>query len=522
MKHSWYKLIVRGLAISIIYTLLSSASFATPSVEGIQVYQKNLHLSPERKQSLAADIDRYNNADNIWDTLRQEFTLPHYEDNPRVQEQIEWFMNNQDFLYRSASRAAPYLYYILQQVRKRHLPAEVALLPVLESSFNPFASSPVGAAGIWQIMPGTASGLGVKRNSWYDGRRDVVASTKAALNYLGYLSDFFNGNWLYAIAAYDTGEGNVLAAIKRNVREGNSTEFWSLPVAQETRDYIPKLLALATIISHPEQYPIELPYVRNAPYLAQIDIGTQIDLNHAANFAGLSLKEFKQLNPGYSRSVTDPNGPYKIVLPIENVEEFSINLAESPRYKNKTGDALINIRKRFGTEPADAENTQLANNTKRADSVIAKATFGSASRIKQKIKNAYVAVDQSNGAYEQYSLQPGDTLYMVRKGDDIEKIATRFHLSTAAIRVANNFRNDNVSIQTGQQIIVPTHSGKLDDDSPQFQLNPGDTLYMVRKGDTIEKIAEKYHTTPSALRVANLLASNEVKEGDQIVVPTHV
>src|SRR5579862_1406636 len=245
VKRSLHKLFINLGVISVCCALIGGASFASPSLEGIQVYQKNLHLFPEHKQKLADDITRYRNADNLWDVLRESFTLPHYEDNPAVQEKIEWYMNNQDFLLRSASRSAPYLYYIFQQVKKRHLPAELVLLPIVESGYNPFNVSNVGAAGIWQLMPDTATGLGVKQDWWYDGRRDVIASTRAALNYLAYLQSFFEGNWLYAIAAYNTGEGNVLSAIKRNIREGMDTDFWSLPLAQETKDYVPSLLALA-------------------------------------------------------------------------------------------------------------------------------------------------------------------------------------------------------------------------------------------------------------------------------------
>ena len=265
---------------------LSDEVLAASNSEGIQEYQKNLHLSPIHKQKLADDITRYRNADNLWDVLRDEFALPHYEKNYAVQAKIEWFMNNQDYLLRSASRAAPYLYYISQQVRKRHLPAELVLLPIIESGYNPFSVSNMGASGIWQLMPDTASGYGVKRDWWYDGRRDVIASTRAALNYLSYLQSFFEGNWLLAIAAYNTGEGNVLAAIKRNIRDGRDTDFWSLPVAQQTRDYVPSLLALAVIISHPEKYPVYFPPIQSAPYLAQVEVGTQINLKHAATLAG--------------------------------------------------------------------------------------------------------------------------------------------------------------------------------------------------------------------------------------------
>ncbi|HEX4045658.1 MAG TPA: transglycosylase SLT domain-containing protein, partial [Gammaproteobacteria bacterium] len=259
-----------------------------PSAEGIQTYHKSMHLSPEHKQKLADDISRYYYADDLWDVLRESFTLSHYESHPAVQEKINWYMNNQGILQRSAARAAPYLYYISQQVKKRHLPAELVLIPIVESGYNPFSLSHMGAAGIWQLMPNTATGYGVKQDLWYDGRRDIIVSTKAALNYLAYLQNFFEGNWLYALAAYNTGEGNVLSAIKRNVRDARHIDFWSLPVARETKDYVPSLLALAIIISHPERYPVKLPPVRNAPYLAEIDIGTQINLKYAASLAGIS------------------------------------------------------------------------------------------------------------------------------------------------------------------------------------------------------------------------------------------
>ncbi len=545
MKYSWRKFTFNFILSSLFIFILKSTCWAVPNIEGIQHYQKSLRSSPEHKQRLAADIYRYNNADNIWDTLRREFTLPHYEDNPRVQEQIEWFMNNQDFLYRSAARAAPYLYYILQQIRQRHLPAEVALIPIIESSFNPFAYSSAGAAGIWQMMPNTASGYGIKQNWWYDGRRDVIASTKAALSHLAYLDGFFNGNWLYATAAYDTGEGNVLSAIKKNIRNGVSTDYWSLPVAQETRLYIPKLLALAVIISHPEQFPIELPYVRNAPYLAQIDIGGQIDLSQAALLAGLSLKELKQLNPGYNRSATDPNGPFKIILPIENVEEFTENLDTSPlydkinwvHYKLKYGDTLASVAKRLNTTAVILRqaNPIMADNLKPGMSLVVPRTIPALSKTileaeqtsappitnnKLKHKLQEVALnDQLKKTDTAYALQPGDTLYMIRVGDDIAKIAKRFHTSTTNLQVANNL-NQNVALQVGEQLIIPTHV--ISNAAPRNEIAPGDTLYMVRKGDTIEKIARKYKMNPANLRLANLKSNSVIQEGDELIIPARV
>ncbi|MFZ2314710.1 MAG: LysM peptidoglycan-binding domain-containing protein [Gammaproteobacteria bacterium] len=569
---SLYKTFSKAFIILCAICVTSIAWSATG--EGIQVYPKDSHLLPENKQKIADDLSRYRNADNLWDILREEFSLAHYENSPAVQQKIEWYMNNQDFLLRSATRAAPYLYYISQQVKKRHLPAELVLLPIVESGYNPFALSNVGAAGIWQMMPSTASGLGVRQDSWYDGRRDVIASTRAALNYLAYLQSFFEGNWLLAIAAYNTGEGNVLSAIKRNIRDGLDTEFWSLPVAQETKDYVPSLLALATIISHPDQYPIYFPPIRNAPYLAQVDLGTQINLKYAAQLAGISHNKLIQLNPGFTRTSTLSKGPNKLVLPIENVEQFSENLARMPQakpinwihYRFRAGDTLASVAKQFNTSitvikkfnhlgnknnlrhgtnlliPYDGisqPETILSDAKKKPGTIAthsknqANTTAVIASAAKQFMHRASthhgLLRDDGNDAPHytdnaNYKLQPGDTIYMVRTSDTLASIAKRFHTSSYALMAANKLSGKK--IQPGKQMIIPTHS-------PNHQMaerfatkdndvRPGDTIYMVRRGDTIEKIANKFHTSPAAIRLTNLVDNSSLAEGEKIVIPTHM
>lgn len=523
--------------------LFASTSFAFINSEGIQVYQKNLHLSAEHKQKLADDITRYRNAENIWDVLREEFTLHHYEDNPIVQDKIEWYMNNQEFLIRAASRSAPYLYYILQQVRKRHLPAELVLLPIIESGYNPFAISNMGATGIWQMMPDTATGLGIKQDSLYDGRRDIIASTRGALNYLSYLISFFEGNWLLAIAAYNTGEGNVLAAIKRNIHVGRRTDFWSLPVAQQTKDYVPSLLALAAIISHPDQYPVYFPPVRNAPYLAQVDVGTQINLKRASLLAGITYNKLIQLNPGFNP--TSKKGPYKLVLPIENVEQFSENLARSPlnhdinwiHYKVKSGDTLASIAKHHGVTIDEIRKmNHLSNSNLRPDINLLipnqkskKSTTGQiielASKQSKKVKGflsqshkKIITRIQSNKNQKKYVLQPGDTIYMVRSKDTLSGIAKKFHINTQQLLTINDLNGK--TLMPGTQLIVPTHA--VSNSSEFKKLEPGDTIYMVRKGDTLEKIAHKFRTTPAAIRVSNLMDRNALQEGERLIIPTHM
>lgn len=560
---SYIQTAIKFILLTICCAFMSNVCVAFPSAEGIQVYQKNVHLSPEHKQKLADDITRYRNADNLWDVLRDEFSLQHYEESYAVQAKIEWYMNNQDYLLRTASRAAPYLYYISQQVRKRHLPAELVLLPIVESGYNPFSVSNVGASGLWQLMPDTASGLGVKRDWWYDGRRDVIASTRAALNYLAYLQSFFEGNWLLAIAAYNTGEGNVLAAIKRNIRDGRDTDFWALPVAQETRDYVPSLLALAVIISRPDKYPVYLPPVRSAPYLAQVDIGTQINLKYAAMLAGISHQKLLQLNPAFKGPSTSVNGqPYKLVLPIENVEQFTENLARSPlnqkidwvHYRVKSGDTLLSISRKFRTNTADIRKMNhlsrtnlrpgtnlliphkgptdstdfnsdsdgdifpeqqeiLASNNSKRDVAPAAKKVRHIEEIAPAIKTA-----------RNYALQPGDTIYMVRAHDTVEKIASHFHVSSKSLRAANQIAGSK--LKPGKQLLVPTHLKMLTKKSTPApktkKVQPGDTVYMVRRGDTIEKIARKFRTTASAIRITNLIDNSMLSEGESIVIPTHM
>jgi len=540
--------------ISVLFTALmvTSHSFAALSMEGIQVYQKNAVPSPKKRGSFAEAFRHYKSTDNLWDVVRSEFSLAHHDYNPAVQENIDWLLNDHDFLMHTAARSTPYLYFIHEQVKKRKLPIELVLLPIIESGYNPFIYSTAGAAGIWQIMPDTATGFGIKQDWWYDGRRDVLASTRAALDYLSYLFDFFDGNSLLAIAAYNSGEGAVMSAIRRNIREGKSTDFWSLPLPRETRTYVPRLLALAIIIANPERYPLHFPPVRNEPYLAQVDVGGQIDLKRAAIFAGLSLKKLQQLNPGFNRLVTHPNGPYKLVLPIENVERFMVHLANTSlshhidwtQYQIKSGDTLETLAKRFKTtsyalrEINHLEKAQLKKGMKlviprTVTTVMNTAHSLDRQELEEPSTTTVVATAQETATkiardegknFSTENMHSGDTLYMVRSHDSVEKIAEHFQLPAKTIYTANRLHSNSV-LHPGDQLLIPTHlaqagTAKATTVSEERDLRPGDTLYMIRPGDTVEKIAQKFKTTPGAIRVANALADDRIQEGEHLIVPT--
>ncbi len=440
---SWIKHALCWACVLLSSALVNNASFASYNPEGIQVYPK---------EKLAGSMIHYQSTDNLWDLLRSEFSLAHYDNNPIVQDNIDYLMNDQDFIMHTALRSAPYLYFIHQQVKKRKLPIELVLLPMIESGYNPFIYSTAGAAGIWQMMPDTASGFGIKQDWWYDGRRDVVASTGAALDYLAYLFNFFDGNSLLAIAAYNSGEGAVMSAIRRNIREGKSTDFWSLPLPRETRTYVPRLLALAIIVAHPEHYPLRFPRVRNSPYLAQVDVGGQMDLKQAATFAGLSLKNLQQLNPGFNHLVTHPNGPYKLVLPIENVEQFMLHLANTSlshhidwtQYKIKSGDTLESVAKHFKTTSyALREINHLGKHSLKKG-------------MKLVIPHSIASISNEEPKHTYEEMKSGDTLYMVRDNDTVEKIAEHFNLPPKMIYISNRLHSYS-TLHSGDQLLIPTH-----------------------------------------------------------------
>lgn len=264
---------------------------------------------------------------NLWQQIARDFSLSHQEYRPQVQAQINWFVSHPQYLMRVASHAGYYMYYIHSQVVKRHLPGELVLLPMIESAYDPYSYSWVGAAGIWQMMPRTGLDFGLKQDWWYDARKSIIPSTKAALDYLYYLHSFFNGDWLLAAAAYNYGEGNVQASINRNASVGAPTDFWSLQLPLETESYVPRLLALAAIVANPSRYGVTLPYIPNRPYFGIVDLNQQLELNQIAQMADISSTELYELNPGFTRFATEPNTHYQLLLPTSQIPLFETNLA---------------------------------------------------------------------------------------------------------------------------------------------------------------------------------------------------
>ena len=282
--------------------------------------------------------------------LRSGFTIE-TSMNRHIQAHLDRFVRHPEYLELVFNRAQRYMPYIVDELEKRGLPLELALLPIVESAYDPFAYSHGRAAGLWQIIPGTATRFGIRQNWWYDGRRDVVDSTDGALSYLEYLHELMDGDWLLAIASYNSGEGNVLRAAKRNRSRSRPTDFWNLTLPKETISYVPKLLALVELVRDPEAFGVELPELVDTPQFAQTDVGGQLDLALAAELAGVDVDTLYAFNAGFNHWATDPEGPHRLVLPVDVSEVFNEALAALPadervrwqRHKVRSGETLSEI-----------------------------------------------------------------------------------------------------------------------------------------------------------------------------------
>ena len=261
---------------------------------------------------------------NIWQRIRAGFRLP-YMDGALVQRQEQWYSANPEYVARMVERSSHFLYHVVEEVERRRMPTEIALLPMIESAYNPQAYSRSHASGMWQFIPSTGKTYGLRQNFWYDGRRDVLAATGAALDYLEKLHHQF-GDWNLALAAYNWGEGAVSRAVARNQAKGLPIDYESLAMPLETRNYVPKLQAVKNIIANPGQFGIVLADIPNQPYFATVTTRRHIDVQLAASLAELSLEEFRFLNPAHNKPVIKADGSEAIVLPIEKVAVFQNNL----------------------------------------------------------------------------------------------------------------------------------------------------------------------------------------------------
>lgn len=450
--------------------------------------------------------------------MRAGFQLPEVR-NPRLDRQIAWYQRNASSLRRALDRADPFLGWILDQLEARDMPAELALLPIIESGYQPLAYSPSHASGLWQFMPATGNRFGLKQNWWYDGRRDVVASTEAALDYLNYLHDEFRGDWLLALAAYNAGEGTIGRALRRNRERGAPEDYWHLELPNETLAYIPKLLALRDIVATPGHYGIDLPDLEATPRIALVETAGQIDLGLAANLAGVSVTEVRRLNPGLNRGATDPNGPHRLVIPIEAEEKFAAHIAALPPGKRVTwkrhqvarGDTLGNIAKRYQTSESLLRQTNnLSGKTLQTGNSLLIPV------ARQQLADTRIqAVQQAQ--HQTASGAKKTTTYQVRSGDTLWGVARRHNVTVTQLTRANGLKS-NTPLRPGQTLVIATSttpkataSRSARATAPAKTPPPGrqSMQYTVQRGDSLFQISRRYRVTVGELRQWNGLGQNQ-------------
>ncbi|MGO1461010.1 MAG: LysM peptidoglycan-binding domain-containing protein [Oleiphilaceae bacterium] len=448
--------------------------------------------NPEKKRA-----DDTSEQTDMWDRLRAGFALDHEVDNKRVRDQLEWYASHPGYINRVVERGSRYLHYIVNETEKRDLPAEFALLPIVESAFDPFAYSHGRAAGLWQFIPSTGKYFGLTQSWWHDDRRDLVAATDAALTYLDRLTNRFDGDYTLALAAYNSGGGTVSIAMRRNRKSNKPQDFWSLQLPRETRHYVPKLIALAKIFDDPQAYGIELPSLKNEPYFDVVDTGGQLDLAQAAELAGVDIDEIYLLNPSYNRWATSPEGPHRLLVPHQNAEPFRAALAEIPEgkrvswqnYMVKSGDSLNTISRKFSTTPAVLQ--QVNNLNSDLIRIGQRLMIPSASKSSE----AYVLSASKRLERKQAKKRDGNKLrYTVRRGDTFWDIAREHRVGVRQVAAWNGMAPGDPLIP-GKKLVIWSKTAQptlASADSTRGKAMVRKVGYRVRKGDSLARIASRF------------------------------
>ena len=427
---------------------------------------------------------------DIWERIRVELTLTIPEDQIAATSLYrERLYKNQSAVNRISKSGQRYLYHTLSRAEELGLPVELALLPFVESEFDPYAKSVDGATGIWQFMPATGKEWGLKTNWWYDGKKDVLASTEAALQFLTYLNEKFDGDWLLAMAAYNTGLTRVNRAIRKNKRQDKATRFWDLDLPKETTAYVPKLLVLCELIKDPESFGVNLPSIANRPYFQRVKIPGQLDLMQAADLAGLKPETIYELNPGFNQWATDPSGPHYLLLPIGVSDRFTTqlesldqtDLVRWDRYKIRRGDNLYRIASRYKIEVAVLKEI----NGMDSDLIIA---------------GKEIMVPR--GAAWANKQEPRERVYKVLKGDTLWNISKKFKVTIEDVVLWNEL-NIETPLQINQEIKIFSRYERIRQDVPSRQLRT--MLYPVKSGDTISRIASKFDISATQIQEWNEL-----------------
>lgn len=492
----------KGIAISFIEQPTKNKS-AYPDYD-LSLDKALIDLTVTSDSTPALNNDPFNN--NLWLRIQAGYDMPTI-DSPHTSKYEAYYAERPVYVQQMMERSSKYLYYVVNEVEKRGMPTEIALLPMIESAYNPSAYSRSHAAGIWQFVPATGKHFGLQQNWWKDNRRDVIAATQAALDYLEKLHGMF-GSWDLALAAYNAGEGTVGRAIEANKRKGRPTDYQNLKLPLETRHYVPKLQAIKNIVTHPEQYGLDIAPISNKVYFTEIDAPEQIDAKLAAELAEITSEEFKLLNPSYKRPIIASKlNTHKILLPISAVDRFQENLSNYDEsliswkvYRAKRGERLSTIAKKFNTRSSTLRKVNsLPHESKLAQSV--HLLVPSSSIRSDKINVAKLASQKT--AFQH--LGKRNIRHKIRRGETLSTIARRYGTNTKSIMRLNRLKSTRIKV--GQVLKV---KGKR----ARRQV----ATYKIKRGDTLSAIAKRYGTNTKRLMKMNRLRSTRLKIGQVLKV----
>ncbi|QAX85527.1 lytic transglycosylase [Pseudomonas sp. DTU12.3] len=467
--------LAQAIAVAVSATLAGCSSHApqteathTPNIAA-RAKQKPIWLSEKPTPQVPQDI---------WERMRQGFQLQEgLGVNPRIEQQRLWFASNPSFLENAGERGSLYIHYIVERLEERNMPLELALLPVIESAYNPMAYSRADAVGLWQFIPSTGRYFNLRQTRFYDGRRDITASTTAAMDYLTRLHDMFNGDWLLALAAYNAGEGTVSRAIERNEKLGLPTDYWNLPLPAETQAYVPKLLALSQVVLAPEAYGVNLSPIANEPYFQVVEINQRMDLSKVAAVANIDEDELFQLNPAFKQRTTI-DGPQHLLVPTSKAQLLTASL------QTMRPEELISPRSLKpvfeGSDPSEVAQLKRAYRVKRGDNL---GSIAKANKVEVKDLQRWNKLTGKN-------LKVGQTLVM--------QDATKRSPARKSGRV--------------NTVIASNSKTKSKDDSAQ------QTQYKVKRGDTLYVVAKRFNVEMQHLKRWNPGAGKALKPGQMLTV----
>ena len=452
---------------------------------------------------------------NVWAKLVDSFDLPNCESHEQSLTWARWYADHGEYMARVMKRAQPWVYYIAGELEARDMPGELALLPVVESAYDPFAYSSGMALGTWQFIASTGKQYGLRQDWWYDGRRDVWSSTQAALDYLEHLNNKFDGDWLLALAGYNSGENRVAREVKKNLKKGKPADFWNIRLPKETKGYVPKLLGLSCLYKNPEHYGFEFPKAPNQPVIAAIEMEAQSDLVLISQISQVGIDVLFSLNPGFSRWATSPKGPWRIVLPLEGADKLQQHLKSHPtstlmkwdQVLVESGDTLSGLAARHHVPVSVLRSTNNLSSDKirvgqklrlpRDEQMLTDPLYVQAANELQKLQSGLIASERIT--------------HKVRSGESLSVIARRYKVSVRELQAWNNI-SDPRKLRAGKTLTL------FQSPAPKVaKARSGNIKHTVRRGDSLWSIARHYDVRVSDLMRWNDLSRNAVIQPGQSI-----